>query len=55
MWVGLLYGGAMGLDVSHRHNLISKVDVDAGQEKTLGYGMGRNLPFSHSEIGRKNT
>lgn len=53
MWVGLRYGGAMGLDVSHRHNLISKVDVDAGQEKTLGYGMGRNLPFSHSEIGRK--
>lgn len=45
----------MGLDVSHRHNLISKVDVDAGQEKTLGYGMGRNLPFSLSEIGRKNT
>lgn len=25
----------MGLDVSHRHDLISKVDVDAGQEKFL--------------------
>lgn len=35
MWVGLPSGGAVGLDVCQRHDLMSEVDVDAGQEKLL--------------------
>lgn len=55
MWVGLRYGGAMGLDVSHRHTLISKVDVDAGQEKNSWLWNGKEFAFQSFRNRKKNT